>query len=171
MRPRLLPPFVLAFLPIFISSCVFGGIAKSRAAIRFASVKSSEDSLALPTIHFAFFNGPIDEPGEAYPAFAVYGRAAAAWARLEHHLDAVIIHINKEAFSARLYEKEHPISFERKIDLLKKWFNQHPPLASFTGDMRILTSRLKVVAKLDRNVLLHSILSSYDAAVVHSRLD
>ena len=113
-------------------------------------------------VEFAFFKGPIDDPDSAAAAFAVYGRAAAAWARLEHHIDAVLIHINKEIFSQRLYEKNHPVSFERKIDLLKRWFNQHPPLAPFTDEMRTLTSKLKVVAKEDRNVLLHCIFKSYD---------
>lgn len=115
-------------------------------------------------VEFAFFKGPIDDPGDAYPAFAVYGRASAAWARLEHHIDAVLIHINKERFSERLYEKQHPVSFEKKIDLLKRWFNQHPPLAPFAADIRTLTSKLKIVAKEDRNILLHCIFKSYDKA-------
>jgi len=114
-------------------------------------------------IQFAFFRGPIDDPSTPAVVFEAIGRAATAWARLEQHIDAVIFHINKKAHSEQLY-REHPISFEGKIKMLKVWFNKHPALASHADDIRILTSRLKILSKESRNPLLHSIFSEYDPA-------
>jgi hypothetical protein len=61
-----------------------------------------------------------------------------------------------------LYEKRHPVSFSRKADLLKKWFTNHPPLAQFKDDMRVLTIKLKTVAEESRNPLMHCIFKSYE---------
>jgi len=114
------------------------------------------------TKSFQFVGGPINNPDDALELFSALGQAASAWARLEQQIDAVLIQINKEAFSATLYNKDHPVSFSSKIGLLKKWFNQHAALEDLTKDVRELTSRLKPLSK-KRNVLLHSILESFDA--------
>jgi hypothetical protein len=119
----------------------------------------------MSELEFAFFSGPIDDPIPAGEAFAVYGRAAASWARLEHHMDAVIIQINKREHSTELYS-EHPETFGRKIEVMKRWFNQYPPLADFQIDIRELTSRLKVLSRDHRNMYLHSIFKSYDPATL-----
>lgn len=86
---------------------------------------------------------------------------------MEHHLDALILQVNKPEHSEELFE-QHPVSFGNKIALLKKWFNRYPPLVSDKEDMQFLTSRLKVLANgddnrfLTRNILMHAIPASYD---------
>ncbi|MER9963067.1 hypothetical protein NKJ72_19260 [Mesorhizobium sp. M0045] len=121
-------------------------------------------------IEFAFYHSLVDEdPAHAAPALEALGRVAAAWSRMEHHLDALIIQVNKPDHSEVLFET-HPVSFSKKIDLLKKWFNKYPPLRGYKTDMRELTSRLKILANhdgkeiaLSRNILLHAIPASFNA--------
>ena len=85
---------------------------------------------------FDFEGGPIDNFETAREAFEVLGHAAMAWARLESHVDAVLIHVNKAVHSTELYNPEHPIGFANKLKLLKRWFNQHPFLKSLAGEIR-----------------------------------
>lgn len=118
-------------------------------------------------LEFAFYHSLVDDdPTKAAPALEALGRAAASWARIEHHIDALIVQINKPQHDERLFEP-HPVSFVKKIDLLKKWFNQYPPLAEYTADMRWFTMRMKELAQdrpdwISRNLLLHAIPASYD---------
>ena len=70
-------------------------------------------------MHFNFTGGPIDTPdadGMDIP-FAAFGFAVMAWGRLETHLDALLIHLNKRRFSKELFDPIHPISFSRKLAL------------------------------------------------------
>jgi hypothetical protein len=119
-------------------------------------------------MEFAFYHSLVDQdPDMAAPALEAYGRVAASWARLEHHIDALLVQINKPYHSEALF-KAHPTSFSKKIELLKDWFNKYPPLAEYAEDIRILTSRLKPLSKdashrlISRNLLLHAIPASYD---------
>jgi hypothetical protein len=119
---------------------------------------------------FAFYHCLVDDdPDQAAPALEALGRTAATWSRMEHHIDALIVQINKPDFSEHLFEPQHPVSFSRKLDLLKRWFNQYPPLSEYTEDIRFLISRLRTLSKesgerlLTRNVLLHSIPAQYDS--------
>ncbi|WP_163269661.1 hypothetical protein [Chelativorans alearense] len=118
---------------------------------------------------FSFYHSLVDDdPKIAAPALEALGRVAAGWSRLEHHLDALIIQVNKPQYSERLFE-QHPVSFSKKLALLKKWFNNYPPLEKWQEDIRYLASRLKILSKedaqkfLSRNVLLHAIPASYNA--------
>jgi|tagenome__1003787_1003787.scaffolds.fasta_scaffold19890819_1 hypothetical protein len=108
--------------------------------------------------------GPLDDPQEIEAAeklWIVIGRAACAWARLEQHIDFVLFHLNQKKHSERLWDSEHPISFTKKIKLLKLWFNRHPPLAEYQKTIRELSSHLKELGKA-RNIFLHSILDDFD---------
>ena len=111
-------------------------------------------------LDFHFGGGPIDDLGPSHPLFAALGYAAASWARFESHLDAILIHINAEEHSAAIYSPDHPVSFERKIKLLKRWFNQHPALADLAEPIRELTSRAKPLAR-ERNRMFHSVLEEW----------
>jgi hypothetical protein len=122
------------------------------------------------SLEFAFYHSLVDDdPLVAAPALEALGRVAAAWSRMEVHLDALIVQVNKPDHSEVLFEAVHPISFSKKLDLLKRWFNRYPPLAEYRGDVRFITSRLKLLSKedgkvaLSRNVLLHAIPASFDA--------
>lgn len=110
---------------------------------------------------FQFAGGPIEDRDSAASAFLALGHAASAWARLEQLIDAILIHINNIQFSKKLFDPEHPVSFRKKIKLLKRWFNKHPALAEHTDDIRTITSRLKELAE-HRNTYLHSIFEAYD---------
>lgn len=128
-----------------------------------------ENGWQKSTLEFGFYHSLVDDdPAHAAPALEALGRAAACWARLEHHIDALIVQVNKPQHDERLFEP-HPVSFGKKIDLLKRWFNQYPPLAEYIEDMRWFTSRMKTLAKnedtrwLSRNLLLHAIPASFDA--------
>jgi hypothetical protein len=123
----------------------------------YASVLSGRADL-----DFNLVGGPLEAPDDHAPLFAALGFAGSAWARMEQQLDIVLIHINKEQHSPRLYQPEYPIAFERKINLAKRWFNQHPPLKRYRGDIRLFTSNIKQIAPI-RNYLLHSILQEWDA--------
>lgn len=114
------------------------------------------------TRDFIIVGGPIDNPEGAEPLFQALGRLAASWSRLEQHIDALLMQLNDPRHSLNLYSPDHPVSFQQKIKLLKRWFNQHPALENFTDDIRTITSRLKVMGQ-DRNVFLHSNLEAWDA--------
>lgn len=120
----------------------------------------SEDDL----YRFEFAGGPIDAPDEAAEAFQTIGHLAASWSRLEQHIDVLLVHVNKGAFSAKLYDPDHPVSFKRKLALLRRWFNQHPALAPYKDGVCALIEKIKSLAG-ERNTYLHSILESYDPAM------
>ena len=113
-------------------------------------------------IAFAFYRSAVDDPATPRSVFTAIGRATMAWARLETHLDAIILHINQKTHSEELYSEHHPVSFDKKISLVKKWFNRHRALLPHKDTMRELTSTFKILSKEARNPLLHSIFASYD---------
>lgn len=114
---------------------------------------------------FRYIGGPIDTP-EQYPAlFFDYGLAAASWARMEQHIDAILVQINKEDHSDNLldlYDERHPGTFDQKLKMLRRYFNNHPGLAKYTEDVLDCATGLKRLSK-DRNELLHGILEGVDS--------
>jgi hypothetical protein len=110
---------------------------------------------------FNFAGGPIDDIGEAEIAFAALGVAAMAWARLETHIEAVLVQVNKRRFSQELHDPEHPVFFSRKLRLLKTWFNKHKALAKFRPKIKPVAERAKALSAV-RNELLHALFESYD---------
>jgi hypothetical protein len=122
-------------------------------------------------IEFAFYHALVDDdPKTTAPALEVLGRIAASWARMEHHLDALIVQVNKPYHDERLFEPTHPVAFANKVKLLKRWFNQYPPLEEYRDDVQALTKHLKTLSSdkqkrfLSRNLLLHAIPAAYDPA-------
>jgi hypothetical protein len=119
-------------------------------------------SPGVESIDFRLTGGPLDAFADHKELFAAIGFAATTWARFEAHLDAILIHVNSEAHSKDIYNPDHPVTFDRKIKLLKRWFNQHPSLAHHTENMRRLTSTGKELS-LMRIQILHSILEDWDS--------
>ena len=114
---------------------------------------------------FLLAGGPLDALDEAItlPLLAL-GHAAMTWARLEKHIDILLMHINKIRHSAKplnLYNPDHPRPFVDKLRLLKRYFNQHPALFPHAEIIRKLASDLKKAAK-ERNAYLHTIFEAYD---------
>jgi hypothetical protein len=113
---------------------------------------------------YRYIGGPIELPGQCDQLFADYGFAAASWARMEQHIDAILVQINKEQHSDEfldLYDERHPGTFDTKIKMLRRYFNKHPALAQYTDTVIDCATGLKRLSK-DRNELLHGVLEDYD---------
>lgn len=118
-------------------------------------------SLGQETFPFIFNGGPLSEIGLISPYVQRLGYAIAAWAQLERHLDAILIHINQEKYSKTLYNPDHPVSLKNKLALLRKWFNQHKALSAELDDFRTLKSRIKELSGI-RNNIMHFAIDFYD---------
>ena len=110
-----------------------------------------------------FIGGPIDSPGAHQELFAAIGHAATSWARMEQHIDTILIQINKKHHSGKLklYDPNHPRSFSGKLRLLKRYFNKHPALADQRGTIAGLAGGIKKLSD-ERNELLHGVLEDFD---------
>jgi hypothetical protein len=118
----------------------------------------------LHTHEFLLNGGPINHPETAIPAFLALGHAAAAWGRLEQHIDAILLQVNKEQHSNEilaLFDPNHPRPFTDKIKLLKKYFNRHPALTEFKEKIRSFANTAKTLAQ-ERNEYIHGIFERYD---------
>ena len=116
--------------------------------------------------HITLINTPLDDPNkmaEAAELFRAIGLATSSWARLETHIDMVLIHLNQPKHSRELYEKDHPVGFRSKVKLLKRWFNKHPALQPQAAALRAIAPKFLALGR-QRNIFLHSILSDYDPA-------
>ena len=113
---------------------------------------------------YLFIGGPIERPHDSVELFAKLGLAAATWARMEQHIDAMLVQINKAHHSdetLKLFDEDHPRPFVAKIDLLKSYFNKHPGLSKYTDTVRDLASGLLKLAT-ERNEAMHGILEAFD---------
>src|SRR5208282_1755287 len=126
---------------------------------RISELSRSEQEALL---HFNFTGGPVEDPTACEHPFAAFGFAAMAWGRLETHLDALLIHINKRSFSVELFDMDHPRSFSRKLRLLKKWFRKHKALVNYVPAIDKLVSQLKKLSEL-RNSYFHALFSDYNS--------
>ena len=111
---------------------------------------------------FWAFGGPIDIPSDASDLFQAIGHAISSWARMEHIIDALLVHLNKEAYAQELYEPDHPRNFRKKADLLKSWFKGHPELKSHADAVMSVLPKIKTTAHT-RHLLAHGSIDSYDA--------
>lgn len=110
---------------------------------------------------FTPFDGPLD--GGSDELFADLGRAVMCWARVEHLLIALALHINKEAASAQLYDRDPQSKLWELLKLVAKWTNAHPKYADLRG---AFDQRLMEVARADsklRNEIVHSLLESVNS--------
>jgi hypothetical protein len=117
--------------------------------------------LGRESFSFALNGGPLADRERVAPYTRRLGYALAAWAQLERHLDAMLIHINQERYSKILFNPDHPISLKNKLVLLRKWFNQHKALSSEQSDFRELKSRVKELSDI-RNKIAHFSIDFYD---------
>lgn len=114
---------------------------------------------------FRLNGGPINNPDGAQAVFLALGLGAASWARLEQHIDAVLMQVNKEQHSTEilsLFNPDHPLPFTDKIRLLKRYFNKHPALKEHTEAIRSFAKVAKILGQ-ERNIYLHGILERYDS--------
>jgi len=111
---------------------------------------------------FWAFGGPIDSHADHPELFQAIGHAISSWARMEHILDALLVHLNKKAYAQDIYQPDHPRNFSKKADLLKKWFNRHPELKEYADDVMSVMPKMKTTAQT-RHFLAHSSIEAYDA--------
>jgi len=124
---------------------------------KIADLSPAERQLLM---QFNFTGGPLEDIEAAIPALTAFGLAAMAWARLETHLEALLIHLNKRKFSKELFDEDHPVSFSRKLRLLRRWF-RHKALAEYGPEIDKLANQMKTLSER-RNEYLHALLSAYD---------
>ena len=114
---------------------------------------------------FKFIGGPIEQPDQCGNLFHLIGHFAASWARMEQHIDAILIQVNKKDHSDEiddLYDPRHPGTFDQKIKLLKRYFQRHPMLSGHINSVNVLAKGLKDLSS-DRNNMLHGIVEDYRA--------
>jgi hypothetical protein len=112
---------------------------------------------------FRFKGGPLAHPNIAGEAFEAYGFAAACWARLEVHIEAMVFLVNRKENSTdemNIFEPHHPRSVRDKIKLLRRYYNKHTALAAQKAEADSLFGRMLETA-LDRNDALHSIVEDF----------
>lgn len=111
---------------------------------------------------FWAFGGPIDNPSDANELFQTIGHAISSWARMEHIIDALLVHLNKAAYAQELYEPDHPRNFKKKVELLQHWFKEHPELKLHADAVKSVLPKIKITAHT-RHLLAHGSIDSYDA--------
>lgn len=110
---------------------------------------------------FQLTGGPLDHALGHQAVMAGVGRCLLAWARMEQHLNMLILTVNREEYSPSLYETDRPEALKWKLKLLKRWFNRHPPLAHRRDEFRRLSAAVAKLATI-RNTLAHGILEAVD---------
>jgi hypothetical protein len=109
--------------------------------------------MATPIV---LFGGALDAPPEfALPILQAIGWTSLHWARLEQHLDVLLITLHKQEFFAQPLKRRSDSSWAQKVELFSQWFSQHDQLKQFAPTASRLSANLKK-AGLDRNMLLHS---------------
>jgi len=102
------------------------------------------------------FGGALDAPPEfAFPILQAIGWTSLHWARLEQHLDALLITLDKQEFFVERLKRRPDSSWAQKVDLFRRWFSQHEQLKQLVPTANRLSANFKN-AGLDRNMLLHS---------------
>lgn len=106
--------------------------------------------------------GDLDDlPPFAEPILMAVGLAAFHWARLEQHLDTLLISVNKEYFSKEKFDPTPNTSFQLKIKLFKKWFVIDPRFSAYKNRAKKLAVAFKE-ASADRHLLFHSNLQRFE---------
>ena len=108
------------------------------------------------TTPFIIDGGQLNDP----PSFAgellkAFGFASMHWTRLEHHLDILLITLNKEQVTGKKFKPYPNSSWSKKLNLLETWFSPHSKLSKYSEQVKTLVPRFKELGK-DRNFLLHS---------------
>lgn len=112
---------------------------------------------------FQLTGGPLDEHFGNRAVMAHIGRGLLAWARMEQHLNLLVMTVNREHNSEDLYNDRHPNAFWEKLELANKWFCNHRPLLERKEDFAQVVGHLREMATI-RNTIAHGILESLDRA-------
>jgi hypothetical protein len=112
---------------------------------------------------YLLWGGILRHPLSCTEASEAIGFAIAHWARLETHIDATILHLNRQEFypGVSWVDGIHPIRFPDKLAKLKKLFAWHPAINSMHKDIVNICSAMVVMSDT-RNILAHSVLEYID---------
>ena len=110
---------------------------------------------------FTPLGGPLDQEPQ-HTLFHELGYALACWARMEHMLTTLVIHINKEAASEALYDPDPQAKFSGMIRLLRKWISQHPGYSHLASPEDARFFEVLLEESNLRNELAHSFLDAID---------
>lgn len=94
-------------------------------------------------------------PGFAEELLKAFGFASMHWARLEQHLDVLLITLNKEQVTNKKFTPYPNSSWSKKTNLLQKFFSDNLKLKTYFAQIENLIPRLKKLGE-DRHFLLHS---------------
>ncbi len=109
-----------------------------------------------------FVDDTLDNPPEfAAPLIRAMGIASLAWARLEQHLDCIIISVNKEHFAKAKYRETPNTSIRLKAGVFENWFVEDPRFAQFHQTAADFLKGFRSITD-DRNFLLHSNLNRFE---------
>jgi hypothetical protein len=110
---------------------------------------------------FQLTGGPLEDLMGERTIMAHIGRAVLAWARMEQHLNLLIMTINREHNSPVLYERKHPQQFTEMLRVANVWFSGHPALKEWKDDFAQFSAYLEELSGA-RNTLAHGILFDLD---------
>lgn len=116
-----------------------------------------------PIHRYTFIGGPIEAPQENQEIFFWIGLASTSWARMEQHIDAIIMQVNKPSNNHDLFDPDHPKPFGDKIKRLKRLFAHHPDLLEYSPTVDDFSRGLLELAE-ERNALLHGVLEDFNKA-------
>ena len=110
---------------------------------------------------FAAVGGPADDPRDAAKLLRAIGHAVVCFGRFEYLVDSILIHVNKDAISEKLYEEHPRTAFVRKVHLLKKWINRHPPYKDIAARYGDAIPSFAKMWELRHNII-HAYYEAYD---------
>lgn len=108
------------------------------------------------TAEIKLVGGHLDDPPDyALPFFTAVGFAMIHWGRLEQHIDALLISVNKEHHSTKSYVPTPNTSFRRKCELFERWLVKDKRFSDHHDNARRLVKAFRS-SNMDRTLLVHS---------------
>jgi hypothetical protein len=114
---------------------------------------------------YLYIGGPLEAPDDHRELFFAIGKFAAAWARMEQHMDAILVQVNKAGHSGpelKLFDPDHPRPFSAKLKLLRRYFSRHPALKRYHATVEDFAGGITKAGEM-RNTMMHGVLEAYDA--------
>src|SRR4051794_31127676 len=91
-----------------------------------------------------YIGGDLDAPPSyAVPLVGAIGLAALRWGRIEQHLHALLLSINKEEFGPPQFRPVPNAAFEQKMKLFDLWFVDDPRFVRLHSRAKKLSASLR----------------------------
>lgn len=92
--------------------------------------------------------------------YSVAGELAIQWGLFEASMVSTISMVYQD-LDGKTVEKQLPVSFKKRMEFLKRCFNQIPKLAPYSAEARAIRSKAKELVFI-RNFIIHGYLSDHD---------